>query len=175
MVADRPAHRLSARWLRLPERAALAGLSLVLVALLAVAAALGTRVRRADADRSRQQAILAAARHMVVDFTTLDYRHGQADVQRVLDEATGDFERELADGSGQLRQLIAANRSVSRGEILEAGLVSRDADSARVLVVADSMVRNTSAPNGQRRHYRIQLDLRREGGRWLVSSLEFVA
>jgi hypothetical protein len=43
-----------------------------------------------------------------------------------------------------------------------------------LLVVADSTVSNKATPTGQRRHYRMQLELRREGGRWLTSNLEFV-
>ena len=164
MAAHRPTGRLTA-----------VGLCVVLVTLLVVAGVLGTRVRRYQAEESRRQEILAAARQTVVNFTTLDYRHGQTDLQRVLQGATGDFERELSGGLGQLRELITENRAVSRGEVLEAGLASHDSDSARVLVVADSTVSNRSSPTGQRRHYRIQLDLRREGARWLVSDLEFVS
>ena len=63
---------------------------------------------------------------------------------------------------------------MSRGEVLDAGIVSDDADSARVLVVADSTVTNAAQPQPQKRHYRMQLDLVRSGGRWLVSDLQFV-
>ena len=58
--------------------------------------------------------------------------------------------------------------------MLEAGLVSLDDDSARVLVVADSTVTNAAGSDPQRRHYRLQLDLARHGQRWLVSDLQFV-
>jgi Mce-associated membrane protein len=150
------------------------GLSVLLAALLVTAGVLTTRVRHYQGEESRRQAVLAAARQTTISFTTLDYRRGDADLRRVLDGATGAFKQEFSNGSRQLRQLITQNQAVSKGQVLEAGLVAADADSARVLVVADSTVTNKSTPKGQRRHYRILLDLRREGGRWLTSNLEFV-
>lgn len=58
--------------------------------------------------------------------------------------------------------------------MLEAGITRADERKARVLVVADSKVTNTAAPEGQARTYRLQLDLVYQGGRWLTSSVEFV-
>jgi Mce-associated membrane protein len=156
------------------SRTALVGFSLLLVALLVVAGVLGRRVHGYGSQESSRQAALAAARQTAVDFTTLDYRHGKADLQRVMDGATGDFKEEFGNGFDQLSQVINKNQAVSQGQVLEAGLVESDADSARVLVVADSTVSNKATPTGQRRHYRMQLELRREGDRWLTSNLEFV-
>ncbi len=69
---------------------------------------------------------------------------------------------------------MTANQAVSNGEVLEAGIVSDDDDSARVLVVADSTVTNAASEQPQKRHYRLQMDLVRDGDRWLVSDLQFV-
>lgn len=160
------AHR-SARWLIAPAA--------LLLALLVAAGVLGMRALRYQDEESRRQQVLAAARQLAVDFTTLDYRHGQSDFQAVLAGSTGDFHQEFSNGLSELSDLVAKNRSVSRGEVLEAGLVSSDADSARVLLVVDSTVSNKSVPKGQLRHYRIQLDLRHQGGKWLASSLQFVS
>ena len=71
-------------------------------------------------------------------------------------------------------ELTKQNESVSKGQVLRAGVVSMDDDSARVVVVADSTVTNVSAPEPQPRHYRLQLDLVLRGDRWLTSGLEFV-
>jgi Mce-associated membrane protein len=92
----------------------------------------------------------------------------------VLKGATGEFKKEFAAQTEQLTKLVAENKSVSEGQVLDAGIVRADADSARVLVVADSKVTNTAAPQGQARTYRLQLDLVREHGRWLTSDVEFV-
>ncbi|MEB8341195.1 hypothetical protein [Streptomyces endophyticus] len=144
----------------------------VLAAALTTSFALGLH-RQHEAERQRQD-ILAAARQSALNFTTLDYRHYGRDSDNVLDGATGDFKRQFAAQTAQLTKLVAENKSVSKGQVLDAGLVRSAADSARVLVVADSKVANKSAPKGQARTYRLQLDLVRRDGRWLTSDVDFV-
>ncbi|MFD4551968.1 hypothetical protein [Streptomyces sp. NPDC058466] len=122
----------------------------------------------------RRQDILAAARQSALNFTSLDYRHYDRDSANVLEGATGDFKKQFAAQTEQLTKLVAANKSVSEGQVLDAGIVRSDAHSARVLVVADSKVTNTAAPKGEARTYRLQLDLVRRDGHWLTSDVEFV-
>ncbi|MDC0768301.1 hypothetical protein [Streptomyces sp. HD] len=126
-----------------------------------------------ETDR-RHQDILSAARQSALNFTSLDYRHYDRDSANVLAGATGDFKKQFAAQTQQLTRLVATNRSVSEGQVLEAGIVRSDEDSARVLVVADSKVTNTAAPKGEARNYRLQLDLVHRDGRWLTSDVEFV-
>ncbi|MBT2417396.1 hypothetical protein J7F01_20805 [Streptomyces sp. ISL-22] len=126
-----------------------------------------------EADQRRQD-VLAAARQSALNFTSLDYRHYDRDSANVLAGATGDFKKQFAAQMGQLTDLVAENKSVSEGQVLEAGIVRSDEDSARVLVVADSKVTNTAVPQGEARTYRLQLDLVHKDGRWLTSDVEFV-
>ncbi|MGW6908170.1 hypothetical protein [Streptomyces sp. NPDC054940] len=126
-----------------------------------------------EADQRRQD-ILAAARQSALNFTSLDYRHYDRDSANVLAGATGDFKKQFAAQTEQLTQLVATNKSVSEGQVLEAGIVRSDENSARVLVVADSKVTNTAVPQGEARTYRLQLDLVQRDGRWLTSDVEFV-
>ncbi|WP_329050073.1 hypothetical protein OG873_11660 [Streptomyces violaceus] len=126
-----------------------------------------------EADQ-RRQGILAAARQSALNFTSLDYRHYDRDSANVLAGATGDFKKQFTAQTEQLTKLVAQNKSVSQGQVLEAGIVRSDEDSARVLVVADSKVTNTAAPEGEARTYRLQLDLVHKDGRWLTSDVEFV-
>ena len=81
-----------------------------------------------------------------MNFTTLDYQELDRDLGRVLDGATGDFRSQFEAGTNDLAELVTANQAVSKGEVLEAGIVSDDDDSARVLVVADSTVTNAASP-----------------------------
>ena len=141
---------------------------LVLIGLLLV-----RQGQASDRDELREQ-ILAAARQRAVNFITLDYRHLDRDLARVERGATGTFRKQFTAGTANLREIVTQNQAVARGEVLEAGIVSADADSARVLVVADSTVTNTASTEPEKRHYRLQLDLVRKDGAWLVSDLEFV-
>ncbi|GAA4048741.1 hypothetical protein [Streptomyces shaanxiensis] len=126
-----------------------------------------------EADQRRQD-ILAAARQSALNFTSLDYRHYDRDSANVLSGATGDFKKQFAAQTEQLTELVGQNKSVSEGQVLEAGIVRSDDNSARVLVVADSKVTNTAVPQGEARTYRLQLDLVQRDGRWLTSDVEFV-
>ncbi|MFK4149714.1 hypothetical protein [Streptomyces sp. NPDC004065] len=135
---------------------------------------LGVKLSDQHAAEQRRQDILAAARQSALNFTSLDYRHYDRDSGNVLKGATGEFKKEFAAQTTQLTRLVARNKSVSEGQVLEAGIVRSDARSARVLVVADSKVTNSAAPHGQARTYRLQLDLARVSGRWLTSDVAFV-
>ena len=144
----------------------------VLTTALTIWLSLGLYDQR-EADQRRQD-ILAAARQSALNFTSLDYRHYDLDSANVLQGATGDFKKQFTAQTEQLTKLVAANKSVSEGQILDAGIVRSDEHSARVLVVADSKVTNTAAPKGEARTYRLQLDLVHRDGRWLTSDVEFV-
>lgn len=155
-------------------RALPATLAVATVAVTALSGWLCAEVYEQRAQAQRHQDILAAARQSALNFTSLDYRHYDRDSKNVLKGATGDFKEQFAAQTGELTKLVAANRSVSEGQVLEAGIARADDRSARVLVVADSKVTNKAAPEGQSRTYRLQLDLVLEKGRWLTSHVEFV-
>ncbi|MDG9719725.1 hypothetical protein [Streptomyces sp. DH24] len=159
---------------RFRRRALSAGLVAATVLTTAVALWLGLRLYDQRADEQRRQDILAAARQSALNFTSLDYRHYDRDSANVLKGATGDFKKEFAAQTAELTRLVARNKSVSEGQVLDAGIVRSDDRSARVLVVADSKVTNTAVPRGEARTYRLQLDLVHRGGRWLTSDVEFV-
>lgn len=155
-------------------RATAVTLAVATVAVTALGGWLCLQVYDQRAEVRRHQDILAAARQSALNFTSLDYRHYDRDSANVMKGATGDFKEQFAAQTRELTKLVAANRSVSEGHVLEAGIARADERSARVLVVADSKVTNKAAPEGQSRTYRLQLDLVLEKGRWLTSDVEFV-
>jgi Mce-associated membrane protein len=148
---------------------------LALVAALVVVAVKAPGVLGRREAEERRGEVLQEAKQHAVNFTTLDYRTFDDDIELVLDGATGSFREEFSGGVEQVRDLVTQNESVSKGSVSEAGLVSVDDDSARVLVVADTEVSNLASPDPQPRHYRIHMDLTRTGDRWLVSDLTFVS
>ncbi|MFF4488721.1 hypothetical protein ACFY0F_19865 [Streptomyces sp. NPDC001544] len=170
---------MAARWTdgvsrRLSGRALPVGLALATTLTAASAVWLGLGLHQQHETAQRRQDVLAAARQSALNFTSLDYRHYDRDSANVLKGATGGFKKQFTAQTAQLTKLVAENRSVSEGQVLDAGIIRCDARSARVLVVADSKVTNTAVPGGQARTYRLQLELVRRGGRWLTSDVEFV-
>ncbi|MGW2641159.1 hypothetical protein [Streptomyces sp. NPDC001348] len=170
---------MAARWTdgmsgSLSGRAVPVGLALATVLTAAAAVWLGAGVHQQHETAQRRQDVLAAARQSALNFTSLDYRHYDRDSANVLKGATGDFKKQFTAQTAQLTKLVAENRSVSEGQVLDAGIIRCDDRSARVLVVADSKVTNTAVPRGQARTYRLQLELVHRGGRWLTSDVEFV-
>ncbi|HYU86195.1 MAG TPA: hypothetical protein VEK80_15450 [Kribbellaceae bacterium] len=150
------------------------GLSVLLLASLA---ALVVSVVAISKDHSREEerlAVMRAGRQTALDFTTYKFGSWDADVQRVLAGSTGVFKDEFGKASSSVKAEVLANKATSEGEVLEAAVVSMDSDSARVLVVADAVVTNTSVPSGQRRHYRMKLELVREGDTWRTADLQAV-
>jgi Mce-associated membrane protein len=149
-------------------------LAALVVAGLVFGGLLGRRVLAERRSAAAGQDAVAAATQLGVNFTTLDYRTFDRDAQRVLDDATGTFKKEFSAQTQELKKLVTSNKAVSKGKVLKAGLVSHDADSARVLLVVDADVTNTAATTPVARHYRMQVDLTRSGDQWLTDQLQFV-
>ena len=164
----------TARRVTRPQTLLLGLLGLGVAAVLAVVVVLGMRLQDAHAADQRREEILQAARQQGVNITTLDHQSVDKDLARVLALSTGTFRTEFQAGTKDLIDLVVKNKAVSTGEVLSAGIVTDDSDSARVLVVADATVSNSASAEQQVRHYRMQLDLVRRGDRWLTSTLTFV-
>jgi len=179
MDADRPADATVTRpaWTGrafTPPRWLNTVLAGVLLALVVAGGVLFWQLQQARAVEDRRTEVLQAASEHAVTFLTVDYRNLQENAADVLAMAAGQFKQQYAASRPRLQQLVAQNKTVSTGKVLSAGVVSSDADSARVIVVADSEVKNVSSPQPQPRHYRLQLDLTKQNERWLVTNLQFV-
>ncbi|MBT2453163.1 hypothetical protein J7F03_40370 [Streptomyces sp. ISL-43] len=149
-------------------------LAVLAVVLTASSGWLGFQLYERDEEDRRHQDILAAARQSALNFTSLDYRQYERDSKTVLNGATGEFKKQFSAQTAELTKIVAENKSVSEGQILDAGIARADDRTARVLVVADGKVTNVAAPEGTSRNYRLQLDLVFEDGQWLTSNVEFV-
>ncbi|MEV7429029.1 hypothetical protein AB0N29_05365 [Nocardioides sp. NPDC092400] len=116
-----------------------------------------------------------AARELTLAFLEVDYRDMEPLTEEVLAHATGEFEEQYSANVEQLVEAAKRNKSVSTGKVVALGVGDLDADSALVYVAADSEVENvTTEGSKQPRYYRLQLDMVREDGEWLASSVQFV-
>jgi Mce-associated membrane protein len=170
--ADAPAFASPA-----PPRApvALIAALVVVLVLLAAAALLGAvKLREAAQRDDARAAALSAARQEALNLTSIDGQDIAADLKRVQDGATGGFAKDFAQRAKDLTSVLTENAVVAEGHVIDAALVRGDLDTATVLVVVDSTVKNKAVPSGRANTYRMQLDLERHGNRWLTSALQFV-
>ncbi|WP_156393502.1 MULTISPECIES: hypothetical protein [unclassified Nocardioides] len=119
--------------------------------------------------------VLTAARAEALAFVNLDYRDISTSTEAVLKGATGGFADQYEASEKGLRTLMKRNRSVMEGEVLSAGVVAASEFTARVLVATNGTVRNKSTGGKKvERNLRLQLDMTKSEGRWLVNDLQFV-
>lgn len=149
-------------------------LAVAIVGLATASVLLGLRVYEKRQAEAAREAAVAAARQEMVNFLSLDHRTLDRDLDRVLQGATGEFKDMMGSGSSKVQDVMKEAKSSSEGEVLSAGIISIDKDSAEVLVVADATVRSDNTKKPTSRHYRAQLTLERHDGRWLVSNLRWM-
>jgi Mce-associated membrane protein len=155
----------------------------VLAVLLACACVFGAVLvyqehqdrQQAAAQQERYGDVLAAARAEIEAFVNIDYRNAQESIDRVAAGATGDFAKQYDSSTKDVQEILEKAKSVMKGEVVWAGVVDADRDSASVIVATSGTVANTSTSDKPvARNFRIQVDMVREDGAWKASNVEFV-
>lgn len=120
--------------------------------------------------------MLVTARQQARNFFTLDYRHPDADVDRVLALATGTFKKEYADRRDEVEAGVRKKKLIVTAAIPADGVAVELVDGDRGQVIAAVDVTTGSADGAQptQNRYRTRLILTKVDGRWLVSGLEQV-
>ena len=149
------------------------GLILV-IALSALVGWLAVRTHRATQVDERQSQIVQVARQGALNLTTIDWQRADADVQRILDSATGEFYDDFAKRSAPFIKVVKEAKSTSTGSITEAGLESESGDSAQVLVAVAVKTSNVGAPAQEPREWRMRIAVQKVGDAMKVSNVEFV-
>jgi Mce-associated membrane protein len=148
---------------------------MVAAALLAAATGLLAAALHGRAHAAQQRAaVLAAARQEAVNLTTLDRRTGGRDFAAVLAGAAGSLKQQLSQGRGAFLSTLSSAKVSSAGTVLDAGIVTMNSRVATVLLNVRATVRTKQTRAPETRLYHWQAGLVYSGGRWLVTSLEFV-
>jgi Mce-associated membrane protein len=156
-----------------PRCATLLGLAVV-VALGALVGWFGLRAHQAHQAQTERGQLVQAARQGALNLTTIDWQRADADVQRILDGATGEFYDDFAKRSQPFIQLVKQSRSTTAGTVTEAGLESQAAGSAQVLVAVTVTTSNAGAPQPDPHAWRMRISVQRAGEAAKVSNVEFV-
>lgn len=123
----------------------------------------------------QRSVFLEAGRQSALNLTTIDFADVDADIQRVVDSATGAFRQDFQQRSPQLADFVRKAQSKTEGTVTEAGLESINADSATVLVAVSVKASDHDEPDQPPRLWRMRIDLREDSGNVKVSNVGFVA
>jgi Mce-associated membrane protein len=171
-----PRRGVRARFIRRPRWTAVAVVaSMVLIG--ASAAAAGTvwwQHREAAQDRQRSAEFAAAARQGVVNLFSLNFNNANGDVQRLIDDTTDDFRKDLESGRDDFIAVVQDSKVVTTGTVKATAVQSMSPDSAVVLVSATSDVTNSAGAKRDPRTWRLGVTVTRDGGQLKMSKVEFV-
>lgn len=169
MVADppKPARGRPSRWAAL-----VAGMSVLLVALLVGAVALLVHNQAAGQRAEQRQVALDAARKMATDLTTISSENAEQQIERMIQASTGTFRDQISSGSPLLQTRLKDSSVGSAGIVTAAGIEKLEADAASALVIVTTMLSNSQVPQGELHTFRLAIQLQRDGDRWLVSTVE---
>lgn len=161
---------------------------LLIVAILATiaVAVLGARAlpwtTSAERDGAAYRDAAAAAERGVLAFLSIDYREIDERSNAVIRLSTGAFRDEYTFGTTDLRIAAMRARSVSRGTVRAVGVKDVKGSIARVLVGAESVVRNSATKTAKATstcphegarcdRFRYLVTLTEVDGDWLMSGL----
>jgi Mce-associated membrane protein len=157
--------------------AALGVIAVLLVAALATGV-LWLRARSSLADANAlaaaQSGALAAAEQYAVYLTSYDYRHIDADFNRVLDHASasGKFKSQFVKASQDLRALIIQYKGVSTATVTGSGVSNGAAlDRVTVVLFVDQTLTNSNSPTPRVDRNEVQIVVVKQGDSWLIDNV----
>jgi Mce-associated membrane protein len=153
--------------------ATIVGLVLV-VALAGLTGWLGFRTYQSHQAEEQRNLFLQVGRQGALNLTTIDWQQADANVQRILDSATGTFYDDFQKRSQPFVEVVKQAQSKSVGTIAEAGLESESDNGAQVLVAVQVKTSNAGAPEQAPRAWRMRISVEKVGDEAKVSNVEFV-
>lgn len=144
------------------------------LALASLAGWLGYRTYESNRAEAQRNVFLQVGRQGALNLTTIDWQQAEADVQRILDSATGSFYDDFQQRAEPFVQVVKQAQSKSVGTVSEAGLESATDSEAQVLVAVSVQTTNAGAPEPQPRAWRMRIAVQEIDGQAKVSNVEFV-
>lgn len=147
-------------------------LAVLLVLLLGGVAYLWfTRPPTSSVKTADYVAVLEAARSEVVDLTSFDYQTLDDDIAQARKITVGDLQKESVDQLTNNRKQLTEQQAVVNTQVVGAGVTRADDSSGTVLLVIQSTQRTKAAAQPTIVRYRIQANLTKVDGRWLLSGI----
>jgi Mce-associated membrane protein len=146
----------------------------VLVGLIASTVFFALRLQSRVSRDNDRDAALAAARQQAVNFLSIDYRTAERDLQRIVDNATGDVEQAYREQLKAFPTVLRQSKSVSTGEVVAAGVQSFNRHHAVVALAVNQSIHSDETKRTVNTARRMVLDLRFLKGHWRTDKQTFV-
>jgi Mce-associated membrane protein len=159
---------------RMPMLAAVAAV-IGIIAFAGSSAYMVLQHRDATRHQQREEAFVAGAMQGVLNMISLDFNKAKADVQRVIDGSTGEFQADFQRRANDFISVVVQSQAVTEGTVHAAALESINGNSAVVLVSATSQV--TNSPPGKDeppRIWRLRVTVAEVAGKYKMSKVEYV-
>lgn len=144
-------------------------------ALLTASGFMITQDRAVQAEDRNRAEFVAAARQMAVTLMSIDFNNPQDSVQRIVDNSVDPFLQEFEGSAEDFIKVAKDAKVITKATANAAAVESMTADSAVVLVAVSSTVTNADAAAEAPRHWRLNVDLQRDGDQIKMSKVEFVS
>ncbi|MEV0669282.1 hypothetical protein [Mycobacterium sp. NPDC050441] len=148
--------------------------ALVIVGASASAGVLYWQHKQAVERTERGEAFKEVAKQGVMALTSLDFAKAGDDVQRVLNNATGDFRKDFQKRSEDFRKIVEEAKVVSEGHVFATAVESMTDDTAVVLVAATSQITGPHEAKDAPRAWRLAVTVTRDGDALKISKVDFV-
>jgi Mce-associated membrane protein len=126
------------------------------------------------AEQQRRAEYAAAARQSAVTLMSLDFNKAKEDVQRIVDNSTGQFRDDFKNQADDFIKVAQDSKVITDVSVNSVGVESMTNDTAVVLVSATSRVTNAAGAKQEPRSWRLSVNLQRDGGQIKMSKVEFV-
>jgi Mce-associated membrane protein len=126
------------------------------------------------AESQRRAEFAAAARQSVVTLMSLDFNKAKDDVQRIIDNSTGQFHDDFKNQADDFIKVAQDSKVITEVTVNATGVEQMADDSATVLVSATSRVSNAAGAKQEPRSWRLSVLLQRDGGQLKMARVEFV-
>ncbi|MCW2556559.1 MAG: VirB8 protein [Mycobacterium sp.] len=172
-VDEEPARRRRSKraGLKVPAAALVVVLSL---GLLGVSGWMIWQHRQTVAEQQRSAEFAAAARQGVVTLMSLNFSHAKDDVQRIIDNTTGDFKKDFEGQAGDFTKVAQDSKVITEATVNSTAVQSMTRDTATVLVAVSTRVSNVASKEQAPRSWRLSVDVARDGGQIKLAKVEFV-
>jgi Mce-associated membrane protein len=159
---------------RIVKIAAAVVASIVTCGLITLSVLMVQHHRGVARDRQRNAEYSAAARQSVVTLMSLDFTKAKEDVQRIIDNSTGQFKDDFQKNAADFIKVTQDSKVVTDVTVNVTAVESMTDNTATVLVSAASRVSNSAGASQDPRSWRLSVDLKRDGGQIKMAKVEFV-